>query len=166
MHFPPGPLYLLCNFPYFAIPSTIVYGCLILAEKHLNLDIPTWLAVFTVLLARPAIFVFNRYYSRFADSRHAAANNAVVAPRVQESAFSILSKIANNLKEGYPGTLWFFVEFKSLSKPYNYVFLVAESTQDWANEYGNVFQLELLTNNRVRLLFLILGAWNQIFRYR
>ena len=29
--------------------------------------------------------------------------------------------------------------------------LIAESTQEWAKEYGNVFQLELLTNNRVRL---------------
>ena len=35
-------------------------------------------------------------------------------------------------------------------------FLVAESTREWANEYGNVFQLELLTNNRVRLLSLSL----------
>ena len=105
MHFPPGPLYLLCNFPYFAIPSAIVYACLILAKQHLNLDIPTWLTASTVLLARFAIFVFNRYYSRFADSRNAAANNAVVAPRVRESVFSIMSKIAINLKEGYPGTL-------------------------------------------------------------
>ena len=104
MQLPPGPLYLLRNFPYFAIPSTIVYACLTLAKKHLNLDIPTWLTVFTVLLARPAIFIFNRYYSGFADSRNAAANNAVVAPRVRESAFSIISKIANNLKEGYPGS--------------------------------------------------------------
>lgn len=110
MHFPPGPLYLLCNFPYFAVPSTIVYACLIQAEKHFNLDIPTWLTAFTVLLARLAIFVFNRYYSRFANSRHAAANNAVVAPRVRESVFSIMSKIANNLKEGYPGTfLWLWI---------------------------------------------------------
>ena len=40
----------------------------------------------------------------------------------------------------------------------NLTFLVAESTQNWANEYGNVFQLGLLTNNRVGLLCLILGA--------
>ena len=105
MQLPPGPPYLLRNLPYFAVPSTIVYACLTLAKKHLNLDVPTWLTVFTVLLARPVIFIFNRYYSRFADSRHAAANNAVVAPRVRESAFSIISKITNNLKEGYPGTL-------------------------------------------------------------
>lgn len=102
---PPGPLYILCNFPYFAIPSTIVYACLVLAKKDLNLDIPTWITIFIVILARPAIFVFTRYYSRFADGRHAAANNAIIAPSVQESAFSMMSKIAKNMKEGYPGTL-------------------------------------------------------------
>ena len=106
MHFPPGPLYLLRNFPYFAIPSTIVYTCLTLSKKHLDIDIPTWFTVFTVILARPAIFIFNRYHSRFSDSRHAAASNAIVAPRVRESAFSIISKIAKTLKKGYPGTFW------------------------------------------------------------
>ena len=104
MQVPPGPLYLLLNFPYFAVPSTIVYAFITLVKRHLSLDIPTWLTVFTLLLARPAIFIFNRYYSGFADSRNAAANNAVVAPRVQESAFSIISKLINNFKEGYPGT--------------------------------------------------------------
>ena len=104
MQLPPGPLYLLRKFPYFAVPSIIVYACLTLAKRHLSLDIPTWLTVFTVLLARPAIFIFKRYYSRFADSRHAAANNAVVAPRVRESAFSIISKIAETVRRGYPGT--------------------------------------------------------------
>ena len=104
MQLPPGPLYLLRNFPYFVVPSTIVYACLTLAKKHLNLEIPIWLTVFTVLLARPAIFILNRYLLRFADSRHAAANNAVVAPRVRASAFSIISKITYSLKKGYPGT--------------------------------------------------------------
>jgi hypothetical protein len=113
MQLPPGPLYLLRNFPFFVVPSTIVYACLTLAKKHLNLDIPTWLTVLTVLLARPAIIFFNRYHSRFFDSRHAAANNAVVAPRVRASAFSIISKIAYSLKKGYPGT---FDGLESLSK--------------------------------------------------
>ena len=117
MQFPPGPLYLLRNFPYFAIPSIIVYTCLTLSKKHLNIDIPTWLTVFTVLLARPAIFIFNRYYSRFADSRHAAANNAVLAPRVRESAFSIISKIVNNVKEGYPGIFRWTFFFLEISRP-------------------------------------------------
>jgi hypothetical protein len=105
MVLPPGPSYLLRIFPYFAIPSTIVYACLTLAKRNLSLAVPTWLTVFAIILARPAIFFFNRYYSRFADSRKAAANNAVVAPHVRESPFSVMAKIAESFKNGYPGAL-------------------------------------------------------------
>jgi hypothetical protein len=103
MQLAPGPLYLLQNLPYFAVPSTIVYACLTLAKEHLNLAIPTWFTVFIAVLARPAIFIFNRYYSRFAVSRDAAANDAVVAPHVRGSAISAISKITESFKKGYPG---------------------------------------------------------------
>jgi hypothetical protein len=104
MQLAPGPLYLLRKFPYFAVPSTIVYACLTLAKEHLILAIPTWLTVFIAVLARPAIFIFNRHYSRFADSREAAANNAVVAPHVRGSALSLISKISRDRK-GDPGLI-------------------------------------------------------------
>ena len=106
MQLPPGPLYLLRTFPSFALPSTIVYACLTLAKEHLSLAIPTWFTVFATLLARPVVFIFNRYYSRFTDSRAAAASNAVVAPRVRESPFSIISKISHSLQKDYPGAFW------------------------------------------------------------
>jgi len=105
MQLAPGPLYLLRIFPYFAIPSTIVYAGLTLAKEHLGLTISSWLTVLTALLARPAIFIFNRYHSRFADSNNAAANNAVLAPHVRESAFSIINKLSNHFKRDYPGAL-------------------------------------------------------------
>jgi hypothetical protein len=105
MQLPPGPSYLLRSFPYFAIPSTIVYACLTLAKEHLSLPIHTWLTVFIAVLARPAISIFNRHYSRFANHRHAAANNAVLAPRVRASAFSVISKITESVVKGYPGAL-------------------------------------------------------------
>ncbi|KAF8816540.1 cytochrome P450 [Phlegmacium glaucopus] len=127
MQLPPGPLYLLRTFPSFAIPSTIVYASLTLAKEHLSLVIPVWVAVFTALLARPAILIFNRYYSRFADNRHAAANNAVVAPCVRGSAFSIINKMSNSFKHNYP----------------------ADSLLRWVQEYGNTYQLRLLTDNRI-----------------
>ena len=102
MQVAPGPLYLLRTSPYFAVPSTIVYACLTLAKEHLSFAMPTWLTVFTALLARPTIFIFNRYYSRFADSRDAAAKHAVVAPHIRESAFAIISKINQSFLKGYP----------------------------------------------------------------
>ena len=104
MQLAPGPLYLLRNLPYFAIPSAIVYACLTLAKEHLSPAIPTWLTVFIAVLARPAIFIFNRHYSRFADNRNAAANNAVVAPHVRGSALSLISKLSR-ARKGYPGLI-------------------------------------------------------------
>ena len=103
MQLPPGPSYLLRSFPHFAIPSAIVYASLTLAKKYLSLAVPAWLTVFAVILARPAIFFFNRYYSRFADSRDAAANNAVLAPYVREPTFSVMARIAKSVTKGYPG---------------------------------------------------------------
>jgi cytochrome P450 len=123
MQLPPGPSYLLRSFPYFAVPSTIVYACLSLAKEH----IPTWLTVFAAVFARPTIFIFNRYYSRIAESRDAAANNAVIPPHVRESPFSIISKIDQSFKKGYPTD--FMLEL--------------------TEEYGNIFQLRLLTDNRI-----------------
>jgi hypothetical protein len=105
MQLSPGPSYLLQSVPYFATPSTIVYACLTLAKKHLSLAVPNWLTVAAVIFARPAIFIFTRYYSRFADSRNAAANNAVLAPLVRQSAFSVISKITESFRNGYPGAL-------------------------------------------------------------
>ena len=104
MQLAPGPSYLLHTLPYFAVPSIIVYASLVLAKRHLGFAIPTWLTVFIAVLARPALFFFDRHYSRYADIRKAAANNAIVAPHVQESPFVIISKIFKSFNEGYPGT--------------------------------------------------------------
>ena len=104
MQLAPGPLYLLRNFPYFAVPSTIIYACLTLAKDHLSLAVPTWLTVLIAILARPAIFIFNRHYSRFADKREAAVNNAVVPPHVRGTALALISKISRATK-GYPGLI-------------------------------------------------------------
>ena len=66
---------------------------------------PSWLTVTAVIFARPAIFFFNRYYSKFAAGRNAAANNAVLAPYVRGSVFSIIAKISESFQKGYPGAL-------------------------------------------------------------
>lgn len=148
MQLPPGLLYLLRNLPYFALPPAIVYACLTLAKEHLSLVIPTWFAVFAVLLAQPTRFIVNKYYSRVLDSRNAAANNAILAPRVQETALSMISKLSRDAEIGYPGLM---LPFCLLSKTNNYALLTAESMLNWTKKYGNIFQLRLLTDNRVRV---------------
>ena len=104
MHLPPGPSYLLRSFSYAAVPTTVVYGCLSLAKEHFNLAIPNWLTAFIALLARPTIFIFTRYYSRFVDNREAAANNAVVAPHVRGAALSLIFKLSRS-RGDYPGLI-------------------------------------------------------------
>ena len=145
MQLAPGPLYLIRKFPYFVVPSTIVYTCLTLAKEHLSVQtIPTWFTVFISVLARPAIFILNRHYSRFADSRNAAANNAVVAPHVRESGLSLVSKLARTGKD-YPGQILDFVFL------YQTNIFVADFILYWTKKYGNIFQLRLLTDSRVRV---------------
>ena len=159
MQLAPGPLYLIRNLPYFVIPSTIVYACLTQAkEHHLSvLALPTWLTVLIAVLARPALFIFNRHYSRFADRRKAAANNAVVAPHVRRSAFSLLAQLARAAK-GYPGLI--ILRFPCLNLTAMLLFFVADFMLDWTKEYGNIFQLRLLTDNRVRCVFTFPHSWS------
>ena len=155
MQLPPGPLYLLRNLPYFAVPSTIVYACLTLAKEYLSLDIPTWFTIFAAVLARPTIFIVHRYYSRVLDSRNAAANNAILAPLVREGALSMISKMSRQAKIGYPGVV---LPICSLSKPNSRCLLIADLMFNWTKKYGSVFQLRLLTDNRVCLF--ILRSWS------
>ncbi|KAF8164775.1 cytochrome P450 monooxygenase pc-1 [Crassisporium funariophilum] len=130
MELPPGPVYLLRLVPFFAIPSTIVYLCLKLAREQLDVAIPTWLMITAVLLARPALFVYKRYYTRFAEAKAAAANNAILAPHVRESAIHIMTAFGASIKDGYP----------------------ADIVDEWLNEfgtYGKTVTLRLLTDNRI-----------------
>ena len=125
------------------------------SKDHTTLPLPSNSAVYVqVILVIPAtIFLPDPRYSsstdttqglQTADSRHAAANNAVVTPPASE--FFIISKIAtgSNFKGCYPAIL---VPLMALNSCPNLQsrFLVAESTQDYANDY--VFQLGLTTDN-------------------
>ena len=108
MQLAPGPSYVLRSFPYFVVPSAIVYATLTLSKERLSLAIPAWLTVVAAVFARPTIFIFNQYYSRFVDSRNAAANNAVLPPHIRQSPFSIISQINESFQKGYPGALWYW----------------------------------------------------------
>ncbi|KAF8164796.1 cytochrome P450 monooxygenase pc-3 [Crassisporium funariophilum] len=127
MELPPGPTYLLRKIPHFALPSTIVYLCLKVANDQLDVAIPTWLMATLAALARPALFFFHRYYSRFADQSAAVAYNATLAPHIRESPFSIIADIVESQTTGHPG----------------------DYMLDKMHEYGNVMTLRLLTDNRV-----------------
>jgi hypothetical protein len=148
MQLPPGPSYLLRSFPYFAIPAIIAYACLTLANEYLSLPIPKWLRFFIPIFARPTVFILNRYYSRFADTRNAAAHNAIEPPRVRGAALSLIFKMSRS-RGGYPGVMFGVSVF--LPKVNSYAPIVAASMLERTKEYGNTFLLRLLTDDRVRV---------------
>ncbi|KAF8960252.1 cytochrome P450 [Flammula alnicola] len=128
MELPPGLVYLLRLFPYFAIPSAAVYFCLRLTQEYQpSFGIPSWLVIVASVLARPLLFTFNFYYAKWANKRAAAAHGARLPPVIQESSFSVIPKMASSTRNGYPSDMMF----------------------QWSQTYGNTFQLELLNTTLV-----------------
>ncbi|KAJ3512922.1 hypothetical protein NLJ89_g3244 [Agrocybe chaxingu] len=132
MAIPPGPRYLFSLLPFFLGPPAVVYAGLRLADTCLGLVVPTWVTVAAVVLARPFLSIFQRYYTRYKDRKAAAANYASIVPHVEEKrpnfgGLSIMSALVKDLKTGYPGDM----------------------TLTWMEKYGNVFQLRLISDNRI-----------------
>jgi hypothetical protein len=99
---PPGPAYLLWLFPYFLIPSAAVYASLRLLDI-LIINIPSWLVIAATVAARPTIFLFNFYLGNsWADKRGADSRGAILPPVVQESTMSIIPRLLEGTRSGYP----------------------------------------------------------------
>lgn len=108
MALPPGPLYLLKLLPSVVLPSATVLALLRIIEIETGASIPTWVSALAVLAIHPVLFIFKRGYSRYADAKSAAANNASLPPHVKEqfpnfAGLSIMKRMVQELKEGYPG---------------------------------------------------------------
>lgn len=105
MELPPGFFYTLGLVPYFIIPSVLVfYSFRLLQAYHLAAAlIPTWAIVIVAIIARPVFFYVGWYYKVWADRRTAAANGAVLAPHIKESAFEIIPELISSNSTGYPG---------------------------------------------------------------
>ncbi|KAH9483075.1 Cytochrome P450 monooxygenase 75 [Psilocybe cubensis] len=129
---PPGPLYLLKLLPFFLGPPTVAISILRADAVFANRAIPTWLYIAAALLARPLFSVFQRYYTRYSVAKAAAASGAFVIPHVQEerpafAGLSLMKQLVQDLKNGYPGDL----------------------ILKWKEMYGNVYQLRLVSDNRI-----------------
>ncbi|KDR74319.1 hypothetical protein GALMADRAFT_227391 [Galerina marginata CBS 339.88] len=120
MELPPGPVYLLRLFPYFALPSTATYFALRLWQSQATFSIPSWIIIVISVFARPIIFFFQRYYSGWVDKRAALAHGAVLAPCMEESPLAIISEVVKGFN-GYPGEAMF----------------------RWSKKYGNSVQFSL-----------------------
>ena len=108
MDIPPGLRYLNSLLPFFAIPPCIVFLAIRFANVYHGATIPANWTVLATLLARPALSVFQRYYTRYVDRRNAAANNAFILPHVEEkrpnfAGLSIMKRLLEDFRHGYPG---------------------------------------------------------------
>jgi hypothetical protein len=109
MALPPGPAYLLWLFPYFLIPSATVYVSLRLLDV-LAINIPSWLVIAATVAARPTIFLLNFYLGNpWADKRGAVSLGAILPPVVQESTMSIIPRLLESTRSGYPSAWHFFI---------------------------------------------------------
>ncbi|KIM42797.1 hypothetical protein M413DRAFT_444452 [Hebeloma cylindrosporum] len=132
MDIPPGLRYLNSLLPFFAIPPCIVFLAIRFANVYLEANISTALTVLAILLARPALSVFQRYYTRYVDRQNAAANNAFILPHVEEkrpnfAGLSIMKRLLEDFKHGYPG----------------------DAFLEWTEKYGFAYQLRLPSDNRI-----------------
>jgi hypothetical protein len=103
MELPPGPVYLLRLLPFFILPSATVYALLRLSEFSFAVALPTWFKAVAVVLAKPALFMCNRYYQKIKNTWDASNNEAILPPYVQESMLSMISKLTSSIRTGYPG---------------------------------------------------------------
>ena len=99
----PGPAYLLRLLPYILYPAAVVYAFIDLARRLFAVSVPPWLIVVATILAKPTLFIANRYYQNYKNERAAAYNGAVLPPPVQESLLSVIGKLTKSMANGYPG---------------------------------------------------------------
>jgi cytochrome P450 len=128
---PPGPIFLARSLPYLLAPASVTLGVLRVADTQLGLTVSPWTAALLALLARPVLFVFQRYYSRWADARAAARMGASILPHVEEKGLgfagtTIIKRLLSDVAQGYPG----------------------DSFLEWSQRYGNTYQMRLLSDNR------------------
>ncbi|KAF8960212.1 cytochrome P450 [Flammula alnicola] len=128
MPLPPGPVYLLQNLPSLILPPIAVLISAKLLPRF-DISVPTWAIIVGCLWSLPIAIFLQVQYRDFVDHRAAKAHGAVLPPRVYDKwpgGLSLLAKMVENLKDGYPGDQ--FVE--------------------WTEQYGNTLNMKALFENR------------------
>ncbi|KAH7930329.1 cytochrome P450 [Leucogyrophana mollusca] len=106
MEIPPGIVYLAQTLPRFLLPAALVYCTVRLLQAVLGISIPEGLHIPAYLLSLPLAFTTRVLYTEYNDKRQAAAQGAVLAPRVHSrwpGGLDILARSVGNFKNGYMG---------------------------------------------------------------
>lgn len=152
---PPGPLYLLKLLPFFLGPPAVALAVLRADAVFVNRAVPTWLYITVALLARPFLSIFQRYYTRYTIAKAAAASGAFVIPHVHEerpgfAGLSLMKQFIKDLKNGYPGECQRGCDV--CTELIRHQLFLGDLILKWKETYGNVYQLRLISDNRVGFL--------------
>ena len=104
MTIPPGPIYVVQRLPAFALSSALAYAALDVLQRTQKINLPTWLVVLLVAIARPVGFYVQQAYQNLSDAKTAGAHGAVLPSEVAGTSISIMKQIIDNVKSGtgYP----------------------------------------------------------------
>ncbi|KAK0200205.1 cytochrome P450 [Desarmillaria ectypa] len=126
-HLPPGVVYLShVTFSAVILPCAALWALrYVLTES--GFSIPAWLVFVVPFILQVIVRLVHGWYMGFAIRREAAARGAILMPSVQENSISIMRRIVDNFKNGYP----------------------SEVFQKWSERYGNTFSFGTLSSKWV-----------------
>ncbi|PBK71210.1 cytochrome P450 [Armillaria solidipes] len=123
-YLPPGVVYLSHIAFYVVVLPCSVLWVLRHFLTESGFSVPVW-PIFVVPFVSQIIFrLVHGWYIGFAIRRDAAAQGAILMPCVQESSISIMRRIVDSFKNGYP----------------------SEVFQKWSEQYGNTFSFGTLSS--------------------
>lgn len=108
MHLPPGIRHIALSLPRLLTPPALVYTLRFLSWSYLGYEVPNWAFVVASLLSLPVALAGTIYYNEYAIRRDAAANGAILVPKVEDwtpGGLRSMAAAVSNLKVGYPGKL-------------------------------------------------------------
>lgn len=106
MEIPPGVVFIIVNAPRIALPPAIVFCGIQLSDTLFDTYIPTWLKLFLYVASFPLALACSVIYAGVRDKRQAAANGAILAPRVPSKwpgGLDLLLTSVRNFRGGYMG---------------------------------------------------------------
>ncbi|PBK98060.1 cytochrome P450 [Armillaria gallica] len=92
-----------------------------------GLILPSWMFFVVPLVAQLIFAMLRNYFTSFTIERDAAAQGAIMVPGVQGSSISILRKMSDSFKNGYP----------------------EETFQKWSEEYGHTFTFNFFSEKQM-----------------
>jgi hypothetical protein len=108
MDLPPGIVYLSSRLPLLLAPPCLVYILNIISREYLDTEVPQWRFIMACVLSLPVALMVSVYYKDWVDAQDAAANGAIMPPKVKDPTPGSLRTLAiaiENFKTGYPGKL-------------------------------------------------------------